>query len=459
MVPVLKVEFLRIIRIARHCIKRFPGCGVSLSLLAFLGHKLNTWWSFWLGKFGRPKPAERPFLRTEASSYSVSGGSRVAKEYVVAASSVPPSASHQSLHDQQTERQPATLTQTVGIDPPVLSSQSVDHPYVSDPPGGPHLPQPLGGRSPLNRSAGNLSTVSILSTSSDRYSVITNSRESTRALGQPSRHRRSSGISIHSSASDRYSIIANSRESIRTPLDGPSRRTTYPLVGRGTARDRARSRERPSRAPHHQFGRGPDPSRSRERPTRPSTPASRPHTPTRPPRLELSTALPSTHGDGRLDSVVQPSASSSYTHEPLSPPPMSEIRRRQSSTIIIDIQNPSTESLPIPSPTYPPQITEEPSAMDSSVDLHDESTPGSPTSSNQTLDDLIWPEGRLVQLINSDQIPRYEKNVKMQVSYTILPLRPYICLQIPRGDSLRSETLNNRIPLVRCNLNDVVQLK
>ena len=45
MAPVLKVlEFLRIIRtareIARECIKRFPGRGVSL--LAFLGRKLNV---------------------------------------------------------------------------------------------------------------------------------------------------------------------------------------------------------------------------------------------------------------------------------------------------------------------------------------------------------------------------------------------------------------------------------
>jgi hypothetical protein len=375
MAPALNalLEFLRIIRIARQYLNRFPGRGASI--LAFLGRKLNQWWRFWLGKFGRPKPVERRFLGTEASSYSVSGGSGVVREYVVAASYVPPSASCASLHEQ-TERHPATVAPIVGVrPPPVPDTLSVVPPYVSNPPGGPsHLSHTLRG----NRSSGNLSGLSVQSRASDRFSVITNSRESMRAThGQPS----------------------------RLP-----------------------------RAPHRQFGRGPDPAkdptRSRERPTRPSTPATRPHTPThpthttQPPRLEIITSLPSPQGDGRLNPVVQPSASSSYTHEPLSPPPMSEIRRRQSSTIVVDIQNPSTESLSIASPINPPQITDEPFAIDSStvhsspdspvVDLHDELLSVSPTSSNHpTLEDFFLPEGRFVQLINSDQIPRYEKNATM----------------------------------------------
>ena len=377
MAPALNalLEFLRIIRIARHYLKRFPGRGASI--LAFIGRKLNQWWRFWLGKFGRPKPIERQFLGTEASSYSVSGGSGVVREYVVAASYAPPSASRASLHEL-TDRPTAAVAQTVGVHPPpVPDTLSVDHPYV--PNGGPsHFSHALGGRTLGNRSSGNLSALSVQSRASDRFSVITNSRESLRNThGQPSR---------------------------------------YP------------------RAPHRQFGRGPDPARdptrSRERPTRPSTPLTRPHTPThpthitQPPRLEVITSLPSAHGDGRLNPVVQPSASSSYTHEPLSPPPMSEIRRRQSSTIIVDIQNPSTESLSIASPTNPPHITDEPFAIDSSTDhsspdspvvnLHDELLSVSPTSSNhQTLEDIFLPEGRFVQLINSDQIPRYEKNATM----------------------------------------------
>jgi hypothetical protein len=39
--------------------------------------------------------------------------------------------------------------------------------------------------------------------------------------------------------------------------------------------------------------------------------------------------------------------------------------------------------------------------------------------------DLNWPEGRLVQLINSDQIPRYEKNAtipRVETAYDVQPL-------------------------------------
>ena len=378
------LEFLRIIRIARGCISRFPDRGASL--LALLGRKLNWWWRFWeknFGDFGRPKSAERRFLETKASSYPVSltGSSAVVREYVVAASYVPPSASHSSLHEQ-TEGQPTVTqaAQTIGVHPPVLDTLSVNHPYAFNPAGGPHhLPHPLDGRTLQvgSRSTGNLSAVSNRSRASDRYSIITNSRESLRATdGQPP----------------------------RSP-----------------------------RAPHRQFGRGPDPardpSRSRERPTRPSTPTTRPHSPTHwhPSRLEISTALPPTHGDGGPNPVVQPPASSSHAHEPLSPSPMSKIRRRRSSTIDVDIQNPSTESLPIFSSVNPPQITDEPFAMDKTVhsssdslamNLRDEPAPGSPMSSNYpTSENFDLPEGRFVQLINSDQIPRYDMNATMQVGY------------------------------------------
>jgi hypothetical protein len=364
MAPVLKalLEFLRIIRFARDYIKRFPGRGASF--LALLGRKLNAWWRFWLGKFGRPKSvAERtPVFGTEASEaspYSVSGGSAVVREYVIAASEVPASASHPSLYERITVPQ---------SHPPVPTNLSVDHPYS------------LGIVS--HGSQSNLSALSAQSRASDRFSIITASRESLRDTGgQPS----------------------------RLP-----------------------------RATHRQFGRGPDPSRSRDRPTRPNTPAptTRPHTPTNnPPRLEIITSnLPSPiPGDDKVGPVFQPSASSTYTHEPLSPPPMNEARRRRSSTsVMVDVQNPSTESLPLSSLTNPPQITEEPLALDldsatvhsspdsPAVDLHHELGPGSSTSSNLTLEEYLVPEGRFIQLINSDQIPRYTKDATMQVGYTIL---------------------------------------
>ena len=254
MAPVLKV--LEFLRIARDYIRRFPGRGASL--LAFLGHKLNTWCRFWLEIFGRPKPGERRFIGSEKSSYSVSGRSAVVGECVVAASSVPASASlHEHEHTESTSQ---------------LASTRLTHP----------------------------------------------------------------------------------------------------------------------------------------------------------PRLETISALPPTYGDDNVNPVVQPSASSN-AHEPLSPPPICEARRRRSSTsVVVDTQNSSTVSLSISSSPNPPQMSDEPFAMDSSpvhlspdsfaVDLRDESLPGSPTPSNHTSKHLV-PEGRIVQLINSDQIPRYDKSAKMQVGY------------------------------------------
>ena len=346
MAPVLLkvLEFLRTIRIAS---KRFPGRGSSL--LALLGRKLKQWWRFCLGKFGRPKPAVRPFHGTEASSYSVSDASAVVSEYVVAASHVPASASRSSLHDR-TQGQPATL----GV--PAIS---VDPPHV-------HHPHPLYGRGILNRST----------------------------------------VSIQSRASDRLSIITNSRESIRPPLGQPSR------LPRGI---------------HRQFGRGPDPSRSRERATRPSSPTgtTRPHTPHRPPSIRTNLSSPAP-GDGRVSPVVQ-SPASSITHELRSALSMHERGRirSQSTMMAVDVENPSTDSLPTSFSSNPPQITDEPPVIDHltarlSPDFPAVNLPGSPT-------DNSLPENRFIQLINSEQVPRYTKDVTMQVGhssylYTLTPL-------------------------------------
>jgi hypothetical protein len=140
---------------------------------------------------------------------------------------------HSSLREHTDEQQLATVASVypIGTHPPVIaSSLSVDHPHGS--------PQPLRTRG-LNRS-------------------------------------------FRSRASDRFSIITTSRDSIRATRGQPSRLP---------------------RATHRQFGRGPDPSRSRERPTRPSsrpnTPSTRPHTRTEHWRLkdwpsssDFKTALP-----------------------------------------------------------------------------------------------------------------------------------------------------------------------
>src|SRR6266849_9007594 len=179
------LEILLILRFARDNIKHIPGRGASL--LALLGRKLTAWWRFWrgnLGSYGGRKPTRRPFVGTEASSHSVSGGSSAVGGYVVAASYVPTSASHPSLHERTDGQQ-----QQVGTHPPpviAITSLSVDHPYGHNP------PHPLGTRGSFGNlsaaSIGNLSAASIQSRASDRFSIITTSRDSIRApQGQPSR--------------------------------------------------------------------------------------------------------------------------------------------------------------------------------------------------------------------------------------------------------------------------------
>ena len=373
MAPVLKVflEIQRILRFARDSIKRLPGGGVYL--LALLGRKLTAWWRFWrgkLGSYGGKKNCLATSVGIELSSCSVSGASGSAVPgYVVAAaaaSRVPQSASHPSLHERALAdgQHLSTVGYPVGTHSPVIDSLTVEHPHGHNP----H--HPLGTRGLANRSSGSLSIASIQSRASSRFSIITTSRESIRDTthGQPS----------------------------RLP-----------------------------RATYRQFGRGPDPSRSRERSPRPSsrpnTPSSRPNTPSDrpdtpyPPRLEIiTTNLPSAaHGSGRVGLSVPPSASTAYTHQPLSPP----TRTLSSTSYDVDVQNPSTESLSM-SPSANNSITEEPLAIEpatthSSPDssAHDELVPGSPTSSNAEQ----LPEGRFVQLIHSDQVPRYTKDVFMQV--------------------------------------------
>jgi hypothetical protein len=173
--------------------------------------------------------------------------------------------------------------------------------------------------------------------------------------------------------------------------------------------------------------------------------------PLRPSPEIITMGLPSLdHEDGRVSPVLQPSAPSPYAHRSLSPSPMNEIRRELSLTsFVVDVQNPTTESLPItPSATNP--ITDEPLTMESAtahsspgslvVNQHDEPIPGSTTPSNVAALDHNLPEFQVlpasVQPINSEDIPRYTKYALMQVEYTILSPHPHISLQTTRGDTL-----------------------
>ncbi|KAI0250654.1 hypothetical protein BJV78DRAFT_1217759, partial [Lactifluus subvellereus] len=82
-----------------------------------------------------------------------------------------------------------------------------------------------------------------------------------------------------------------------------------------------------------------------------------------------------------------------YMHEPLSPPTDHGSRRGQSSSsVVVGVQNPSTESLPITSSTSPPPLTNEPPAIGSlttysspvpiTSEIHEESSQLYPTASS-----------------------------------------------------------------------------
>ena len=348
------LDFLRIVRLTRDYIPRFPGRWASL--LAVLGRKFSVLWCFGLRKSGtlqRPKPPERPLFRRKATACSLCGASVMSRGYVVAASTVPESANYPNTQERVV-RQTATTTPPVGISPPThVNSHSVDHPHA------PYLPPLSNGIIPAHHSSGTLGTINTQGSGSARFSIITNSGEEMHA----------------------------------------------PVASRG------------------QFGRRQDPSRLRDGISKPVS-----LTNALQPLHSESTDLPHLyHGDRRLSPIVQPSMSS-HIPQPLGLPPMDENRRNPSSTsVVFDVQNPSTESIPVSS-THPGQLTEAPftietvapylSPVTAAADPHDEA----PILSIATLDNPL-PEGRSVQLINSDQVPRYTKNLTMQVRHIVILLR------------------------------------
>jgi hypothetical protein len=165
------LKFLRILHLARQYIGRVSS---RLALLiVLLGRRLSKWRACWPGKPGSSKPAESsiPSNSRGASLFSVSGGLAASKEYVVAASTVPASASQGSLHGRA-EGQPlaATAPRTPRQIPP--ATPSADQSRAA------------------SRCSSNVSSASTQSCgASDRLSIITNSRES--LVGQPSRLARS----------------------------------------------------------------------------------------------------------------------------------------------------------------------------------------------------------------------------------------------------------------------------
>ncbi|KAI9438667.1 hypothetical protein H4582DRAFT_189065 [Lactarius indigo] len=358
------LDLLRKLRLTkgtiRHHLKRWA------LFLAFLGRKLGVNHLWHGGKRDasyKPAQTERSFSRTEARLQLGEG--------VVAASHIPTSAGHPDLHDVSGQQPSSSRTSppaSLTVEPPTHRDHANPTIVVST------------GIHP-NRSSANLS------------------------------------IHSRASASDRLSMIqTHSRESLHTPL------------GRQTARSFPR-------APHRQFGRGPSPSPSpsRERPSRSPSPTDRIP---RVPRLEVVTTNlhPPTHVDDRKSPIDTPSVSSP-AHAPLSPPSLHGHRRRQSSTsVIVGVVNPSTDSLPLSPSTNLPPLTDEPydigSPIDQSSPVTDapdtrEASTNSPTASSPSASsNFDLPTGRFLQLINSEQVPRYTKDVTVPRERTFFEIPP-----------------------------------
>ena len=366
--------FLRKLRFTkdsiRSCIKRWA------LFLAFLGRRFginHLWHDEKRGACHRPAHVEPSFSRK--------GVRLELGKFVVAASQVPASASHPSLHD---------VAGDTGVAPgqPQTTSPSRASP-------------PASIRAEPHRDPAHPAT--------------------TLGVGIYSNHS-TTNFSTHSRASDRLGIIqTQSRESLHAPV---GQTTRFP------------------RAPHRQFGRGPSPSPSRERPSRSPSPPARVHQPSPTsrlhplPRLEVDTSnLHPTHSESR-NSPINPPSAVSHTHEPLSPPSLHGHRRRQSSTsVVVGIVTPSTESLPLSPLANQHPLTDEPYTIGSPIDppspiaeapdAREESPQHSPiASSPSATSNLDLPDGRFLQLINSEQVPRYTKEVTVQVYHIITSVKP-----------------------------------
>ena len=289
--------------------------------LAFLSRRSGVW-RLWddrkRGAFPKAKQAERSYPSTDSSLYS-------RKHAIVAASSIPESASHPSLRDM--------WSSTIGVG--IYSNRS---------------------------SAANLSIHSRASRLSDRLSII----------------------------------LSHSRESSHAPIGQTIRF---------------------HRAPHRQFGRGPSVSPSRERSSRSPSPTGRIH---QLPRLD--TDFTSLHPPTYVGDRDSPPPAA-YPDEPQSSPILQGYRRRESSTsMVVAVENPSTDSLPLSLSSNQQSLPDEPYTIGSPIgqpfpiadpfDTREASPQHSPiVSSPSATSNLDLPDGRFLQLINSEEVPRYTKEV------------------------------------------------
>ncbi|KAH9050812.1 hypothetical protein EDB87DRAFT_1583109, partial [Lactarius vividus] len=210
-------------------------------------------------------------------------------------------------------------------------------------------------------------------------------------------NRRSTDSSIRSRSNDRLSIIqTHSHESVHTSVSRPTQFCRDPL---------------------HQSGRGPSASPSRVRSSSSPSPTDRiPQ-----PRLEVGATnlRPQTQVDSR-NSLVNPPSATPHADVQQSPPSILEFRTKRSSptSVVVEVENPSTDSLPhslFPAGPLPeePYTIGHISVVDI-VNLREGPPEDSTTSSSSATSNFDLPSGRFLQLINSEQVPRYTKDATMQ---------------------------------------------
>jgi len=223
-----------------------------------------------------------------------------------------------------------------------------------------------------------------------------------------------SSASIQSRASDRLSIISTRTRNSRAS-------------SRASARSGQPTQDPRPRGTHHQFGRGPSPSRSRDRPSEPPSAIPSPYT-AQPHHIDIGVLPPSGYTRTNADEGLGRSPSIG-PQSPTDLPSLSSYSQRATS-IGLNIQSPSTESLSKTSSINARGFTEEPTTLGTSTRSH---SPISLADRSETVSQrshtaspapsLTLPEGRIIQLIISDQIPRYDtKTVTTQVDYSILAM-------------------------------------
>ena len=338
------LKLLRILRFVRdYVVGRAVGRWSLFT--AFLNRRMSELRRSWNRKpsTSRKPRADEPLLpgNRVGSSYAASGGSVVLREYVVAASAVPASASQASFNWQEG---PAGHSAGVPLPPsPTTTNTSISADLSI------HLPHPLYGGNRTS-SSGNLSN-----------------------------------WSAQTRASERLSTIVNSRELFHVPVDQPSRPPRGIYRQFGPSVDPSTSRGQLSRSPSPSY--------------RQNITHSDPRL-----AITTTNVLSHPHDTDEGRSPLVPPSSSASIHGPLRPLTGRNMWSRSSTSINFSFQGPSTESLPTTlmeerMTTDPAHSTPFYSAMDQSETRSQHSTIASAAPSGFSL-----PEDRFVLMIHSEQI-------------------------------------------------------